>query len=141
MGDYIIKDDIIEQLPEETLKQLTDDEGLDAINDGRVDAAIEDAEGEVNGYLQSRYSTPLSPVPAVVKKFTTDIAIYNLYARRLGAPEDREKRYKNAVKFLENVSRGIVTLGADSPQQTTSANDTSLESASRVFTRKSMEDF
>lgn len=139
MGSYITKTDIIEAIPQDLLIQLTDDEGLGSVNDSRVDAAIEDAEGEVNGYLSTRYSTPLSPAPAAVKKFTVDIAVYNLFARRLGAPEDKETRYRNAIKFFENASKGLVSLGADAPEPENSSVD--FRSGTRAFTRGKMEGF
>lgn len=141
MGVYITKTDILEQLPAEFLVQLTDDESIGAVNDGRVDAAIDDAEGEADGYLSTRYPTPLSPVPAVVKKFTADIAVYNLFSRRDTVPPDREKRYENAVKFFSGVSKGLVSLGASTPEPANQNNGTELTGEGRVFTRDKMEGF
>ncbi|MBI5328857.1 MAG: DUF1320 domain-containing protein [Deltaproteobacteria bacterium] len=140
MGNYITKTDIIEQLAEESLMQLTDDEGIGSVNDVRVDAAIEDSEGEVDGYLSVRYACPISPTPKIIKKCAVDIAIYNLYARRDTANEEREKRYKNAVRFLENASKGVVTLGADAPIREDSAR-VSIESADRLWTRKDLDNY
>lgn len=140
MGVYITKADIIEQLPEAELIQLTDDEGTGANVDARVNAAIEDAEGEVDGYLSTRYTTPLSPAPKIIKKLSADIAIYNLYARRQGATEDRLRRYQNAIKFLENVSKGVVMLGADAPAPADEGT-VSVRGAERVFTRERLEGF
>lgn len=141
MGNYIVKADILEQLPEDTLIQLTDDENLGTVNDARVDAAINDAEGEADGYLSTRYTVPLSPAPASIKKFTADIAIYNLFGRRDTVPPDREKRYENAIKFLVNVSKGIVTLGAQEPEPTTTAGSVEFTSNERTFTRSKLEGF
>ncbi len=139
MGVYITKTDILEQLPAEFLIQLTDDEGIGAVNDDRVNAAIEGAEGEADGYLSTRYTVPLTPVPAVVKKFCADIAVYNLFSRRDAMPEEREKRYENAVKFFGNVSRGIVSLGAETPPPTNSGPE--FSGPDRVFTKDKLEDF
>lgn len=141
MGNYIVKADVLEQLPEETLVQLTDDEGIGAVNDTRVNAAIDDAEGEADGYLSTRYSVPLSPVPGVVKKFCADIAIYNLFSRRDTMPPEREKRYENAVKFLSNAAKGLVSLGANAPEPSSSANGADIESSARTFSRDKMEGF
>lgn len=141
MGNYITKADIIEQLPEESLIQLTDDEGLGVANDSRVNAAIDDAEGEADGYLSTRYVTPLSPVPSAVKKFTVDIAVYNLFGRKDTVPPDREKRYENAVKFFSNVSKGLVSLGAAQPEPSNSPGDVDFSGNTRLFTRDKMEGF
>lgn len=139
MGNYITKADILEQLPEDLLRQLTDDENLGAVNEARVTAAVEDAEGEADGYLAARYSTPLSPVPQAVRKFTADIAIYNLCSRGDSMPPEREKRYENAVKYFLNVSKGLVSLGAETPKP--SVNGVDFTGNSRNFTRKKLEDF
>lgn len=143
MAGYITKDDILDCLPLEFLIQLTDDESTGAVDDAKVSAAIEDAEGEADGYLATRYLTPLSPVPAAVKKFVTDIAVYNLYGRRDTVPPDREKRYDNAVKFFSNVSKGTVSLGAETPQPTVTNEQLTAETEvnERVFTRKDMSGF
>ena len=39
-----------------------------------IDAAIADADGEIDGYLAKRYAVPLAPVPKVINKFSKDIA-------------------------------------------------------------------
>ena len=33
-----------------------------------IDAAIADADGEIDGYLAKRYAVPLAPVPKVINK-------------------------------------------------------------------------
>lgn len=141
MGAYITKTDIIEQLPLESLIQLTDDDGIGVVNDARVDAAIADAEGEADGYLSTAYTVPLSPVSGVVKKFCVDIAIYNLFSRRDAMPPEREKRYENAVKFFSNAAKGLVSLGANAPEPSSSTFTTDIESSERTFSRDKMEGF
>lgn len=141
MGNYITKADIIEQLPELFLTQLTDDEGLGITNETRVNAAIDDAEGEADGYLSARYVTPLSPVPNAVQKFTADIAIYNLFSRKDQVPPDREKRYESAVKFFANASKGIVNLGAAKPEPSNSPGGVEISGNTRRLTRDKMEGF
>ena len=83
-----------------------------------IDAAVEDAEGEIDGYIAKRYSVPLIPVPKVINKFTKDIALYNLYSR-IGIDENGEEknylnRYNSAIKFLVLVTEGKVSLGVPS---------------------------
>ncbi|TAN59654.1 DUF1320 domain-containing protein, partial [bacterium] len=68
MGAYITKADILEQVPEVFLVQLTDDNGAEVVNDARVAGAIADAEGEVDGYLSAKYALPLVTVPVAIKK-------------------------------------------------------------------------
>ena len=69
-----------------------------------IDAAIEDADAEIDGYLAKRYRVPFDPVPRVLNKFSKDIAIYNLFSR-IGIDEDSDQknylnRYNAAIKFF-----------------------------------------
>ena len=108
-----------------------------------IDAAVEDAEGEIDGYIAKRYSVPLVPVPKVINKFTKDIALYNLYSR-IGIDENGEEknylnRYNSAIKFLVLVTEGKVSLGVpiDDPQ-TAASTGFSVKSNPRLFGRNSL---
>jgi len=138
---YATQADILEQLDEDTLIQLTDDADTGAVDDDMVTRAIADADAEIDGYCGKRYSVPFSTVPAIIRKFAVDIAIYNLYARRKGAPEDRKDRYTSALKFLAGVSKGIISLGENDPDSTPASNAPEIDDEDRIFTRTTMEGF
>lgn len=113
---YISLDDILKMIPESEVVMLTDDESLGSVNDDRVAEAIEQADAVVNGYLGVRYSVPLgAPVPNIVTKLSTDIAIYNLYSR--GTAETVrpviKDRYDSAVRTLDKLSKGTISLDVD----------------------------
>jgi phage gp36-like protein len=105
--------DITDRIPEENLIQLTDDESLGAVNEARVSSAIGDADVLIDGYLRGRYPLPLDPVPALIKKLSIDIAVFNIYSRKLELemPDAMSDRYKNAVKVLEHIQSGKISLG------------------------------
>jgi phage gp36-like protein len=136
--------DVEKALPEDALVQLTDDENIGIVNEERVTRAIDDADEEIDGYLGSRHTVPLEPVPGIIRKLSADIAAYNLYARRLEeVPDTRATRYKNAVRFLEQVAKGAISLGAEDPDGTP-VSDTpefSAESPQRLFDRDKLEGF
>jgi len=138
---YAAQADILEQLDGDILIQLTDDADAGTVDADMVTRAIADADAEIDGYCGKRYSVPFSTVPAIVRKFSVDIAIYNLYARRKGAPDDRKQRYDNAVKFLANVAKGLISLGEDDPDSTPASNAPEIDNEDRLFTRTTMEDF
>jgi len=100
---YSLQADLLEQISEAKLKQLTDDADTGSIDADVITRSIADADAEIDGYCGVRYTVPFTTIPTIIRKVSVDIAIYNLYARRHGAPEDRQKRYDNAVKFLLNV--------------------------------------
>lgn len=136
--------DIRDQLDDRSLITLTDDEGAGQVAEDRVTRAIADADEEINGYVGSRHTVPLSPVPAIVRKLSTDIAIYNLYARRDLVTETRSERYKNAIKFLDGVATGKISLGASDPggnPPESNAPEMSSDNPERAFTRRSMRGF
>jgi phage gp36-like protein len=141
---YSTLDDIKKLAPEDTLIQLSDDEGLGTINQARVDEAIEQADAEIDSYCGGRYSVPFSTTPDIVKKLSVDIAIYNLYSRKVEEiPETRAQRYKNAIRQLEAISKGTISLGVDPAPAapTDSSAETNKPTDTNVFARDKLEGF
>ena len=78
----------------------------------RVEEAIEQADSEIDSYCAMKYTVPFDPVPEIVKKCSVDIAIYNLYSRRVeDIPPTRLDRYRNAVRTLEGIVKGSISIG------------------------------
>lgn len=139
---YSIKTNILKQVSEAVLIQLTDDANTGLVIDETVTQAIADADAEIDSYCGKRYTVPFVIVPEMILKISVDIAIYNLYARRKGAPEDRQKRYDNAVRFLRDVSKGVVALDAGTEITSEAAdNFSSVEAEDRLFSRTKMKDY
>lgn len=138
---YSTKAGILKQISETVLIQLTDDKNIGIVDDIIINQAIADADAEIDSYCGNRHTVPFSAVPAIIEKMSVDIAIYNLYSRRKGAPEDRQKRYDNAIRFLRDVSKGAVSLGADAPPPTTTENTVSIAGNDRIFTRGKLGSF
>lgn len=116
---YCTQADIEGQLDRADLIALTDDNGIGSADAAAVARAIADADAEIDSYCGSRYTVPFSPVPVIVRKFSVDMAIYHLFSRRsvLKIPEERQKRYDNAIRFLRDAAKGLITLGADAPAE------------------------
>lgn len=140
---YSTQTDLEEQIGPDELIQLTDDTGSGTVDTSVVDRAIADADAEIDSYCGSRYIMPFSPVPAMIRKLSVDLAIYNLSSRRaiLKITDERQNRYDNAVRFLRDVSAGRVSLGADTPAepsdglpQSTHANDDRIFSMGKKST-------
>jgi len=109
---YCSLDDLKEIIPEDNLIQLTDDNNIGIIDQSKIDTAISNADIMIDGYLRGHYDLPLDPVPGIIKKISTDIALYNLYSRRfeMDIPDGMRDRYKNALKLLELIQSGKVTI-------------------------------
>lgn len=142
---YCVLSDILAIVPEAKLLQLTDDSGLGAVDSDRVDQAAADASSEIDGYLAARYAVPVNPVPDLVRKLAVDLVVYNLYARRVNeVPESHKDRYKNAIRLLENIAKGVVTLGTLNPPEEAPAvasSGAAFIAPTRVFSRDSLKDY
>lgn len=129
-------------MPENKLIYLTDDERKNEINLVRINDAIKSASGEIDGYAQAKYPVPFNPIPEIITKYCVDIALYNLFSRRgfdeSSADSIIAKRYNAAIKFLENLAKGVVTIGVTTPKPDTEIMFTSNK---RVFSRESMKGF
>lgn len=136
--------DIKKAVPEEVLVQLTDDEGFGDVDQGRVDEAIASADEEINSYCGERYSVPFTTVPGIVKKISVDIAVYNLYSRKVEeAPDIRKERYKSAIRQLEGIAKGTISLGVDPAPSAPSEGgpETNKTDDDRIFTRDKLKGF
>ena len=69
----------------------------------------------------------------MVRKLSVDISIYNLYARRKGAPEDRKQRYDSAIRFLRDVSTGKASLGSTAPDDSDGGPEATTIKSDRKF--------
>lgn len=140
---YCTKADILNQISETELAQLTDDAAGAVVDDDIVDAAIADADSEIDGYCGEKYTVPFADVPGIVQKMSVGIAIYNLFARRetsmAGMPESRTNRYDKAIRLLLLISQGKVSLG-EVPAPAGNPDEVAASSMNdRLFTRTSME--
>jgi Protein of unknown function (DUF1320) len=109
-------DDLLLVITQEILDDVIEDD--ETILDGSELVAI----GEVNGYLNIRYDItkcydrnlidgdPKYSGISTVLQMLTDILLYHAHARVMpdNIPTLREKRYNNAINWLEKVSSGYI---------------------------------
>ena len=133
--------DIRSELDEDVLVQLTDDDDTGETDTDIVDKALADANAVVDGYIGKRHDLPFASPPAILAKLETDIAIVNLFNRRNGPPEHRQKQYENAIAFLEKVNAGKITLGPNDPDGTSQADKAQVSSRDAIFTRDTLENW
>nr|DAK89305.1 MAG TPA: head to tail adaptor [Caudoviricetes sp.] len=79
----------------------------------KVQEAVRAAEELADGYLRGRYALPLSTVPTLLRDVVRTIARFKLYERRPESkmPDTVLETYKAAVKTLEQIRSGRITLG------------------------------
>lgn len=104
--------DILKFVPERSLAQLTDDEAGAAVNEAVVNEAIVAADEVIDAHLRGRYTIPFEETPPILKRISADIAVFHLYGRRESdIPKTIETKYKDAVRMLEAIRDGKLTIG------------------------------
>lgn len=102
-----------EEIGTDETVQLTnlDNPSATTVNTSRLEKALTAASGEINSYLATRYSIPISPFPQILKTYCIDIAWYRLAQNN--APEQYATRYSNAIARLKDIEKGQMLLVDD----------------------------
>lgn len=108
---YATLQDLIDRFGTEELVQLTDRASIPPaqVDETVITKALTDADAEIDGYLAARYSLPLASIPHRLVKVAADMARFYLHGK--AADETIRNAYDDAVKWLVNVSKGVVQLG------------------------------
>jgi phage gp36-like protein len=115
------------------------------VNSAPIVQALADASAEIDGYIEGRFTLPLTDPPAVLNRLTTDIAMYRLQSLRpLHDLEDARKRYEDAIAMLTKVAAGELTLGlsADGKEPPVTAGTVeAVQGPDRVFDRDKLRGY
>lgn len=137
---YCTQADLQRRYGDTELIDLTDTTGGGTIDSQTVESAIDDAAALIDSHLENRYRSrmPFTNVPSVLERIACALARYFLYTQ--DPPEAIQTHYKNAVKFLESVSAGAVSLGIDE-QPPTSGGLPEIQADSPVWKRADSSGF
>lgn len=127
---YAIKSDLETRFGAEEILQLADRDGSGQPDTGVIEAALADADTEIDGYLAVLYSLPLASVPSLITRLACDIARYRLWKDR--ASEQVRQGYDDAVDGLKRLASGSVKLvlpAGDAPDANVAATPSSRVSA------------
>ncbi len=111
MADYCTLDDIKVLMADDLLVSYTNDSGGSTIVTTVTSAIISNASALIDSYLQERYTLPLPSTPPSIKALCVTIAIYRIYCRRESVPDAVADEYKAAIKKLEKIATGDLSLG------------------------------
>lgn len=138
---YATQADLAERFGETELVQLTDRDGVDAVDQAVLARALADADAEIEARLQARYALPLASVPRLLVGIAADIARYRLYDDR--ATEQVRRRYEDATKLLDRIGKGELMLGLDLAQQAAAqtSGGPAFTEPRRVFSREQLGDY
>lgn len=110
---YATADAMIKKFGEHELIQLTDnvEPYQDAINYDKLNAALQEANSEIEGYLVGRYKLPLQTVPPFLESIACHMARYHACTGAMSDNDPIQTRYDNALKTLKEIAKGNVSLG------------------------------
>lgn len=106
-----------------------------------VQRALQDADDTINGYISARYTLPVDPVPAVLARVACELARFYLYDDQV--TDLIKDRQAANIKWLGEVSKGTVSLGADavSGVQPVSSAGAELVSTESIWKRDRSQAF
>ena len=139
---YATQADMVSRFGEEELIELTDraDPPLGVIDAAVLADAIADADAMIDSYIGRRYALPLATVPAVLVQVACALTRKALFKDL--PPDEVVANHKDAMRYLENVSRGVAELGVAGVEvaaDTTGAPQ--LQSGPQIFTTDTMKGF
>lgn len=115
---YATPQDLIARLGEREAAAISDRSGTGVPDVAVLTKALADAEEEVNAYIGRRYRLPLltgggqpAPAPSFLVRIVVDIARYRQTGTEIMETEAIRMRFKDALKALEQVANGGVSLG------------------------------
>ena len=126
---YATVDVMKRKFGERELIQLTETEPpyLDTINIDKLNAAMQEANSEIDAYVGSRYPLPLQTIPPFLIEIGCNLARYYAVTGDLSENNPIKNRYESSIKTLTKISKGDLTLGGSpagesKPVQTSSNN-------------------
>lgn len=136
---YALESDLEEYFGEQQLLIASDRDGDGVADTGVIEAGLASADEEIDSYLAVRYDLPLAFTPKVLKRVCCDLAMYHMSVGHHSMTEDKETRYNNGVKWLRDLSKGVVSLGVQEEQvEVQDEAEVSSSSETRIFTRTTM---
>ena len=138
---YCNSNDIEIQIGTNSLVQLTnDDSSQQTVDSVVVEEALIYSSTLIDGYLRGKYTLPLSTQFPLLRVVAIDICIYRLYSRRIytDIPETISENYKNAIRTLEQLKKGVITLESSDNQEVKSSGEyrTNKTVLDRLFNKR-----
>lgn len=109
---YATAEAMLSKFGERELVQLTDNEEpyRNSINHEKLNAALEEANSEIDGYL-ARFSLPLQTIPPFLKNIACNMTRYHACTGAMSENDPIKIKYTAAIKTLKDIAKGDVGLG------------------------------
>lgn len=133
---YAVPQDIVTAYGEASLMAAMDDNAV--VDKAKVVAALGKATAEIDSYIADRYPLPLPSTPDRLRDICVDIATYKMSQTADVLTDEIRQRYEDAVKWLDKVASGRVSLGLPKAAGQKSAKAVVVTGPNRLFTRDKM---
>lgn len=138
---YATQQDMVDRYGAQELIDLTDEQNSppSEIDANVVSDKLADADAEINSWICSRVTVPVTPVPRVLVNKACALTRYYLWKDR--ASERVKSDYADALAWLQKVSQGTVSLGDNvNPSTQASSGAPQASAPARVFTSDTLKD-
>lgn len=138
---YATYEDMVKSFGEREVRLISDRDNTGVPDPLVIEDGLQTADGEIDSFIAGRYSLPLRETPRVLVGIACDIARYRLTGTERTESAVILERYKMAIRYLERVAAGSVTLGSGVNTGTTvESGEDAVQfcvGAPRQFTRRS----
>lgn len=146
MSAYCSIQDMISRYGLDELARLAGSDlvGDDTIDDELIDIAINDASALIDSYLRGRYALPLAATPEELVRICCDLTRYDLRGQRGalgqgGVADEVKTRRETAIKWLEQVAKGVIVLDLAFADQTLASGGITSRDGARTI-RNSLDE-
>ncbi len=138
---YCTQTDLLKAVSEAELAKQTNDTAPTLVDTARVAAAIAQADSVIDAWCGSRYTMPISPVPALITGISVDIALWVIFTRRdtKEISAARQARYEAALDMLKAIASGKILLDVAMPDTTATTGIMQATAPERLFTADLMD--
>lgn len=136
---YATLEDLNRRFGTRELQTLAPSDEPGGIDSDLIEAALNDAQAEIDSYIGQRYRVPLASVPDVLVGVACDLARFRLYSTN--PTEEVMNRYNQRIAFLRDVSSGKAGIPAEGNQQGSALAVGFTGGGVRSFTRETLKGF
>lgn len=125
---------LLKDIDEETLIQITDEENAGVVNWGIVSEKRADVDALIDSYCGRHYDVPFAePVPRIVGMLSRALLVHELYKIKNAVPDTLKEQYEANMKLLQLIADGKLRIrGTDAPQNVSDAGIT-VQAATQMF--------
>ena len=132
---YATVADVTTAIGESDLLAISDRDGSGEVDADSVEAALAEASSTADSYMAPWL--PLADTPAVLRRHVVAIAVYSLAGN--AETDDQRRRYEDAIAWLRDVAKGVVSLGIPPAAEAPSTSSVpTYHTAARVMTRETL---